>query len=71
VNNKGKALIFGCETSKAYASETKMLNQILNKVDFIKELPFIADKGYDSISIIQKILDIDWTYLCYKDKANF
>jgi hypothetical protein len=35
-----------------------MLNQILNKVDFIKGLPFIADKSYDSISIIQKILDI-------------
>jgi hypothetical protein len=34
-----------------------MLNQILNKVVFIKGLPFIADKGYDSISIIQKILD--------------
>jgi len=48
----------GCETGKAYASEIKMLNQILNKVDFIKGLPFIADKGYDSISVIQKILDI-------------
>jgi hypothetical protein len=56
--NRGKALILGCETGKAYASEIKMLNQILNKVDFIKGLPFIADKGYDSISIIQKILDI-------------
>jgi hypothetical protein len=33
-------------------------NQILNKVDFIKGLPFIVDKGYASISIIQKILDI-------------
>jgi hypothetical protein len=52
VDNKGKALIFGCETDKAYASEIKMLNQILNKVDFIKELSFIADKGYDSISIL-------------------
>jgi hypothetical protein len=58
VDNKGKTLILGCETGKAYASEIKMLNQILNKVDFIKRLPFIADKGYDSISIIQKILDI-------------
>jgi hypothetical protein len=48
----------GCETGKAYASEIKMLHQILNKVDFIKGLPFIADKGYDSISVIQKILDI-------------
>jgi hypothetical protein len=27
-------------------------------VDFIKEVSFIADKGYDSISVIQKILDI-------------
>jgi hypothetical protein len=35
-----------------------MLNQILNKVDFIKRPPFIADKDYDSISVIQKILDI-------------
>jgi hypothetical protein len=35
-----------------------MLNQILNKADFIKGLPFIADEGYDSISVIQKILDI-------------
>jgi hypothetical protein len=30
----------------------------INEIDFIKELPFIADKGYDSINIIQKILDI-------------
>jgi hypothetical protein len=30
----------------------------ISKVDFIKRLPFIADKGYDSISVIQKILDI-------------
>ena len=30
----------------------------INKADFIKELHFIADKGYDSISVIQKILDI-------------
>jgi Transposase DDE domain. len=58
VDNKNKVLILGCETGKAYASEIKMLNQILNKVDFIKGLPFIADKGYDSISVIQKILDI-------------
>jgi len=35
-----------------------MLNRILNKVDFIKGLPFIADKGYDSINTMQKILDI-------------
>jgi hypothetical protein len=40
VDDKGKALILGCETGKAYASEIKMLNQILNKVDFIKGLPF-------------------------------
>jgi hypothetical protein len=30
----------------------------INKVDFIKGLPFIADKDYDSINIIQKILDV-------------
>jgi hypothetical protein len=30
----------------------------INKADFIKGLPFIADKGYDSIRVIQKILDI-------------
>jgi len=37
VVDNGKALIFGYETGKAYANEIKMLNQILNKVDFIKE----------------------------------
>jgi hypothetical protein len=45
-----------------------MLNQILNKVDFIKGLPFIADKGYDLISIIQKILDIRLSNQCLKLK---
>jgi hypothetical protein len=30
----------------------------VNKVDFIKGPPFIADKGYDSISVVQKILGI-------------
>jgi hypothetical protein len=34
------------------------LRNYLNKIDFIKGLPFIADKGYDSISVIQKILDV-------------
>jgi len=38
VDNKGKALIFGCETDKAYASEIKMLNQILNKVRFYQRI---------------------------------
>jgi len=64
VDNKDKALILGCETSKAYASEIKMLNQILNKVDFIKGLPFIADKGYDSINTTKNLRH--WTYPCYK-----
>jgi hypothetical protein len=36
----GSALIVGYETCKAHASEIKMLNQILNKVDFIKKIPF-------------------------------
>jgi hypothetical protein len=35
-----------------------MLNQILNKVDFIKGLSLVVDKGYDLMSIIQKFLDI-------------
>jgi hypothetical protein len=30
----------GYETGKAHASEIKMLNQILNKVDFIKKITF-------------------------------
>lgn len=36
----GSALIMGCETGKAHSSEIKMLNQISNKVDFIKKIPF-------------------------------
>jgi hypothetical protein len=31
----------------------------INKIDFIKGLLFIADKGYDSISVIQKILNTE------------
>jgi hypothetical protein len=59
----------GCETGKAYASEIKMLNQILNKVDFIKGLPFTADKGLDFNKHNTKNLR-HWTYSCYKDKGD-
>jgi hypothetical protein len=51
-------VIIVCEAGGAYASEVKMLYRALNRVDFIKGLPFIADRGYDSVNIIQKILDI-------------
>jgi len=35
-----------------------MLRKILNRIEKLKKVPFIADKGYDAVDIIQKVFDI-------------
>jgi hypothetical protein len=42
----------------------------IKQVDFIKGLPFIADRGYDSVNTIQKILDTG-IILAIKVKETF
>jgi len=45
------------ETGRAYESEIEMLRKALSRLEAQKGLPFIADKAYDSVDIIQTLLD--------------
>jgi hypothetical protein len=45
------------ETGGPYESEIEMLRKALKKLQPQKGLPFVADKGYDAVDIIESLLD--------------
>jgi hypothetical protein len=45
------------ETGGPYESKIEMLRKALKKLQPQKGLPFIADKGYDVVDIIESLLD--------------
>lgn len=57
VDENGRKIITAVETGRPYESEIKMLRKALSRLEAQKGLPFIADKGYDSVDIIQTLLD--------------
>jgi len=57
VDENGRKIITAVETGRPYESEIKMLREALSRLEAQKGLPFIADKGYDSVDIIQTLLD--------------
>jgi len=57
VDEDGRKIIMVVETGRAYESEIEMLRKALSRLEAKKGLPFIADKGYDSVDIIQILLD--------------
>jgi len=57
VVENGKKIIAGVESGGPYASEIKMLRKVLERIQSLKRVPFIADKGYDAVDILQKLLE--------------
>jgi hypothetical protein len=56
VDERGKAIILGCEVGKPYASEVNMLRKILETLEDLPRIPFIVDKGYDAVCKVDKYL---------------
>jgi hypothetical protein len=53
VDENKRKIITAVEIGGLYESEIEMLRKILKKLKPQKGLPFIADKGYDAVDIIE------------------
>jgi len=56
VDEKGRAIILGCEVGGPYASEVNMLRKILEALEDLPRTPFIADKGYNAVDVIERLI---------------
>ena len=56
VDEKGRAIILGCEVGGPYASEVNMLREILDRLEELPRGPFIADKGYDAVDVVERVM---------------
>jgi len=56
VEERGRAIILGCEVGGPYASEVNMLRKILETLEDLPRIPFIADKGYDAVDVIERLI---------------
>jgi len=45
------------ETGRPYESEIEMLRKVLDRIELERDKAFVADRGYDAVDIIQKILN--------------
>jgi L-lactate utilization protein LutB len=45
------------ETGGPYESEIEMLRKVLDRIELERDKAFVADRGYDAVDIIQKILN--------------
>jgi hypothetical protein len=57
VDENKRKIITAVETGGPYESEIEMLRKALKKLQPQKGLPFVADKGYDAVDIIESLLD--------------
>jgi hypothetical protein len=57
VDENRRKIITAVETGGPYESEIEMLRKALKKLQPQKGLPFVADKGYDAVDIIESLLD--------------
>jgi hypothetical protein len=57
VDGEGRAVILGCEVERPYASEVNMLRKILETLENLPRIPFIADKGYDAVDVIERLIE--------------
>jgi len=55
VDERG-AIIPGCEVGGPYASEVNMLKKILEALEDLPRIPFIADKGNDALDVIERVI---------------
>ena len=60
VTPSGKRIVVEAETGGPYASEVKLLLEALTEIDPIifKAECFIADKGYDSLKVMEKLVEL-------------
>jgi len=56
VDEEGRAIILGCEVGGPYASEVNMLREILDRIKELPRKPFIADRGYDAVDVIERVM---------------
>jgi hypothetical protein len=56
VDERGRAIILGCEIGGPYASEVNMLKKILEALEDLPRIPFIADKGNDAVDVIERVI---------------
>jgi hypothetical protein len=45
------------ETGRPYESGIEMLRKVLDRIELERDKAFVADRGYDAVDIIQKILN--------------
>jgi hypothetical protein len=57
-NDRGNAVIMSCEAGGPYASEVEMLRKILRRVRRLENVPFLADRGYDAVDVIRRVLEL-------------
>ncbi|MFZ8787667.1 transposase [Thermocrinis sp.] len=57
VDENKRRIITTVEAGGPYESEIEMLRKALKRLKPQKGLPFIADKGYDAVDIIESLLD--------------
>lgn len=59
ITEDNKRIVLCAEEDRAYASEIKMLERTFKNIDLskFKGKPFIADKGFDSNRVIEKIIE--------------
>ena len=57
VDENKRRIITAVEDGGPYESEIEMLRKVLKRLEPQKGLPFIADKGYDAVDIIESLLD--------------
>jgi hypothetical protein len=57
VDENKRKIITAVETGGPYESEIEILRKALKRLKPQKGLPFIADKGYDAVDIIESLLD--------------
>ena len=59
----GKRILLGLKDGGAYASEARMVMDALLQLEQIlgvqaTDIPFVADKGYDSIRVIERVMEM-------------
>lgn len=55
IDEKKRIIPLSCEVDFAYASEVEMLRRLLSRVDKLFRLPFIGDKGFDAVDILERV----------------
>uniref|UniRef100_A0A7C3RNC8 Uncharacterized protein n=1 Tax=Dictyoglomus thermophilum TaxID=14 RepID=A0A7C3RNC8_DICTH len=55
IDEKKRIILLCCEVVFAYASEVEMLRRLLSRVDKLLGLPFIGNKGFNAVDILERV----------------